>query len=188
MREFMLSLMTDKQKQLVARMTFQEQTLASNREAKAEANLAKLQYLPDTDAAKIAATQEYKEAKTDYDDAAEKYNQLTGNTAGVQTANAIIRKGIGNTPWAAIDKQITDAPLSDDEKQVAKARVWNSLSPAQQGAANPTAQTPAPHKEAAAPAPNGQTYIYDVQGLPHAVASNAVDQYLANPKYKGWSK
>ena len=159
--------MTDRQKQLVARMTFQEQTLAAKREKEANDNLAKvLQTNPaDSPEAKTAQAQ-YDQAKTDYDDATEKYGQLTGNTAGVRLANAIIRTGIGNTPWATVDKQIQDAQISDDEKQAAKAKVWNSLSPAQQAAANPTPQQPAaagaqPAAGApATPAPN--THVFDL--------------------------
>ena len=159
--------MTDRQKQLVARMTFQEQTLAAKREKEANDNLAKvLQTNPaDSPEAKTAQAQ-YDQAKTDYDDATEKYGQLTGNTAGVRLANAIIRTGIGNTPWATVDKQIQDAQISDDEKQAAKAKVWNSLSPAQQAAANPIPQQPAAagaQPAAGAPAtPEPNTHVFDL--------------------------
>lgn len=43
-------------------------------------------------------------------------------------------------------------------------------------------------KEEAPEPPKGKTTVYDTQGVPHFVLSNKVDDFLKDPKYKGWSK
>jgi len=176
--------MTDRQKQLVARMTFQQQTLLSNRESKAAERLAKAQQTStgDNDPDVVRAQKEYDAAKDEYEDAADKYNKLTGNTQGVQLANKIIRGGIGKINWPDVDKEITSSGLPDNEQQAAKAKVWNAMSPAQQAAASGKA-APATNPAAAAPA-----IIYNPQGQAMQVPANLVDKYLTDPKYAGWHK
>jgi hypothetical protein len=150
--------MSDRQKALVARMTFQEQTLAANRQSRAEENLNKVRSLSgnnENDPNVKSAEAELAQAQADHDDAQEKYNQLTDNTAGKQMANAIIRQGIGDRPWSAttpdqkpildtngnpvgINEAIMGAKLSDADRQRALGLVWNSLSPAQKAQTNPS--------------------------------------------------
>src|SRR5208282_6588522 len=101
----------------------------------------------------------------------------------------------------AVNNAVESSDLPDSDKQAAKDEAYNALSPAQQEeakknpsgavtapAAGPAAPAPVPHQTPAAPAPEGSIYIYDLQGVPHPVASNLADTYLANPQYKGWSK
>ena len=106
--------------------------------------------------------------------------------------------------WNAVNNAIESSDLPDSDKQAAKDEAYNALSPAQQEEAkkNPSGQAtapaaagstaaapaPVPHQTPAAPAPDGSIYIYDLQGVPHPVATNLADTYLANPQYKGWSK
>lgn len=144
--------MTAAQRSLVARMVFQQQTLMSNREKTAAAALAKANQLStgvdDPDVKKAQA--EYDDAKNDYDDATQKYNELTGNTPGIQLANKIIRSGVSNLNWADVDKQIKDNALPVPEQDAAKAKVWNTMSPAQQAAAKKQVTAPTQtsgHKE-----------------------------------------
>jgi hypothetical protein len=92
--------------------------------------------------------------------------------------------------------------MSAQEQQIAKDRIWNAMTPAQRAQANPTPETQAkaaqanqqgapaakPHQTPQNPAAQGFTYIYDLNGAPHAVKNELVDQYLANKDYKGWTK
>jgi hypothetical protein len=178
--------MTEAQKNMYSKMVLNQENDARKIYLNQSAILARLMQQDQSkdDPEVISAQKDYDEAKSIYEGKRADYDRLTGNTPGVQLANSIIRTGIGNRPWADIDKQIASAQISDDEKQAAKARVWNSLSPAQQAAANPQTAKKVPPQ----PAPAGQAYIYDLQGNPHTVAANLVDQYLASPTYKGWSK
>ena len=157
--------MTDKQKNLYSKMVLNQESDARKIFLAEEANLARVQQIYPADSAEVKEAQKkYDEASDDYEDKKQTYNKLTDNTPGKAFANKVIRTGIGNTPWATIDKQITDATMSDDDKQQAKALIWNSLSPAQQAAANPTPQQSATGAPAGgAPAiPTPNTHIFDL--------------------------
>jgi hypothetical protein len=133
-----LEKLTPKQKQIMARYIFQEQTLTSNRENQAATKLQKAEQVANdvtTDPEVKKAQAEYDDAKNAYDDITEKYNGLTGNTPGVILGNRILRAGMTNLNWGAADKQIQDSALPVEEQNKAKAKVWNAMSPAQQAAA-----------------------------------------------------
>ena len=188
--------MTQQQRQVLARATFQQQTLMSNREKIAQEALTNAEQHSDPNDPDVKKAQaNYDAAKNDYDDATNLYDQLTGNTPGIQIANRIVRTGALNsvkTPadWAKIDQQITSAGLPDAELQKARAKAWNAMSPAQQAAA--TGKAAAPAAAGATPvgqaAPAARATIFDPQGNPHNVPANLVDQYLASPNYSGWHK
>lgn len=199
--------LTDDQKKIAGGFMLKQETIAESQVKNAESNLVKVSQLATLGEATPEdvqkAQEEVERAKDDSADALDKYNNLTGNTVGVRFANRAIRDAkVFNQPWAQTNAEISAAPMSAQEQQVAKDRIWNAMTPAQRAQANPTPETQAkaaqanqagapaakPHQTPQNPAAQGFTYIYDLNGAPHAVKNELVDQYLANKDYKGWTK
>jgi hypothetical protein len=125
------------------------------------------------DKAKLPEFKELQDAKEDYDDAKEQYNNLTGNTPGVILSDKLIRSGQLSQPWPTIKDQIDKAGIPDDEKQKAIARVRNAMSPAQRAAAD---ATPAPTAEAkTAQTPNMVTVT--VNGTAGQIPADQVEAF-----------
>jgi hypothetical protein len=202
------NLMTDKQRGIAKTFALKQETVADAQQKNAEGQLLKLtqakamgQEVSDEEIQQAQANVE--RAKDEVDDWRDKYNNLSGNTVGVRGANRLIRDGkVFTQPWAQTDAQIKAMPISAEEQGVMRDRIWNTMTPAQRAQANPTPETQAkaaeanqagapaakPHQTPQNPAAQGFTYIYDLNGAPHAVKNELVDQYLANKDYKGWTK
>lgn len=132
-----LSKMTDRQRQIVARYLFQQQTLMSSREKQANDNLQKVLAANGGDTKNeeaVAAQKEYDDAKEAYDNATYNWQTVSGNTAGVQLGNKLIRESGPNPDWNKVDATIKNSGLPEVEQERAKAKVWNSLTPQQQEA------------------------------------------------------
>lgn len=199
--------MTDAQKKIAGTFILKQESQSEAYLKAAEANFLKVSQQKTldqaTDADVAAAKQQVDEAKDGVDEALDKYNNTMGNTAGIRAANRMARDGkVFTQPWVQTDAQIKALPISGEEQDKAKTRIWNQLSPAQRAQVNPTTDTQAaaatanqtgapsakPHQTPAAPAPEGYTYLYDLEGVPHPAPNNLLDQYLASPQHKGWTK
>lgn len=77
-----------------------------------------------------------------------------------------------------IHKPISEVvgPISNEAKQGAD-KIGAKIGGVEAGA--PVAEAPKP--------PEGKSTVYDLNGQPHFVFSNKVDDFLKDPKYKGWS-
>lgn len=135
---------------------------------------------PDENPDVKAALSDLNSAKNEYDDVADQYNRVTGLTPGRLLANRIIRSGnLGNIDWNQVNA------LPQEEQEVAKATLWNAMTPQQKKALQPG--RPAVTPPAVTP-PAGKATLYDPSGTPHFVDEKLVDQYLKDPQYKGWTK
>ena len=142
------SAMTDEQKKVAGTFMLKQETIAESQVKNAESNLVKVSQLATLGEATPEdvqkAQEEVERAKDDSADALDKYNNLTGNTVGVRFANRAIRDAkVFNQPWAQTNAEISAAPMSAQEQQVAKDRIWNAMTPAQRAQANPTPETQA---------------------------------------------
>jgi len=202
------SQMTDAQKKIAGTFMLKQESQMETQLKNAESDLLKIQQQklsdPDvTDEQVKEAQQAVDQARDSRDDILDKYNNTTGNTAGVRYANQQVRKGnVFTQPWATTDAQIKALPISADEQKIARDRIWNQMTPAQRAQVNPTPETQAkavvanqagapaakPHQTPTNPAAQGYTYIYDLNGIPYATPDNLVDKYLASPDHKGWTK
>ena len=206
------NLMTDKQRDIAKTFSLKQEAVADAQQKNAEGQLLKLKQAKAQDSNSVS-DDEIKEAqdnadraKDEVDDWRDKYNNLSGNTVGKRFANQAIRQGnIFHQPWSVTDAQISAAPMSAQEQQIAKDTIYNNLTPAQRAYVNPTPQTQAkaaeanqqganinkPHKPfpAGYQVPAGLVVLYDPDGKPHGFPQGTnPDTVLATPKYKGWTK
>jgi hypothetical protein len=199
--------MTDAQKKIAGTFMLKQESNMESQLKNAENNLQKLsqaKLMGEASDEDVAGAQKaVDEARDRRDDVVDKYNNTTGNTAGVRYANRAARDAkIFTQPWAQTDAEIKASPMSADEQAKAGTRIWNLLTPAQRAQVNPTPDTqgkavvanqqnaPAakPHQTPANPAAPGYVYIYNLEGVPHAVLEANAPKYLADPNYKGWTK
>lgn len=178
-----LNKMTARQKQVMGRFLFQQETLMSSRENQANQSLQKVLAAHGGDATDPdvkAAQKEYNDAKDAYDNARENWQQVTGNTDGIILANQLINTSGANPDWNKIDATISGSGLPADEQEKAKARVWNHLTPAQRAAIEGKQQ----NKTAATKAPAAAT-AFDVAKWKKANPTGDANAAIAAAKAQG---
>lgn len=125
-----LTKMTPRQRLLVAKLYYQDRTIDNQRQLRAQQDYDNLiaKGIPADDPAVVAAKKDLDQAKQEYSDSNEQYNELMGNSAGILFAKrSLFGKNLNQFDWNSFNTQVENSDLTDEEKTAAKNRVWNSL-------------------------------------------------------------